>query len=151
VGKITTTLPTEEGLYLFSGLRRGWPEDMRDARKSRFRAEKVRVFTNGAGKLMYVGLDVFYEPESAIGAWMRIDECEALEEQGQAIVDYMTAKEAMAVYMEKEYRPQDCTRNRFIDFMAATWQNFYVWDEDRRKKIAEIAVREGWAKEDTDD
>lgn len=83
----TTKLPTEVGTYLFAGSRDGRVclSHVRSARGS----EVVRVRRDGAGKLMYLGKEIFYRPEDAVGAWLLITEAEAslIEEANAAVLD----------------------------------------------------------------
>lgn len=67
---VTTELPTEEGLYLFAGVRDVGRLDVRDL--NNVRVELVRVGRDASKKLVYVGSDFFWTPQSTLGAWLRV-------------------------------------------------------------------------------
>jgi hypothetical protein len=84
----TTVLPTEPGIYLFAGSRRG-PADVRELVELP-RVELVRVMRRSDGKLWYIGNDFFWEPEKAIGAWTKISD-EAFQLQSVALDELVDA------------------------------------------------------------
>lgn len=89
----STVLPTEEGLYLFSGLREG-PRSARDLNQLG-RPEVVRITRDASGNIVYVGADFFYHPEKAIGAWIPIAEEAAalLSASREVVLDHLARTE----------------------------------------------------------
>lgn len=69
----TSTLPTEEGLYLFCGSREGHIYRVNDLIHGE-RVEVVRIHHLKDGRINYIGLDFFHDPNKAVGVWVKITE-----------------------------------------------------------------------------
>ncbi len=109
---MNTTLPTEPGFYLFCGFRDGEKVELRDSLRG---PEVVRVTLNAQGKLIYVGSDFFYRPESAIGAWLPIsEEAATLHELAMETVTVHLLRTQFAKAFTSEWHPERTTRDRVV-------------------------------------
>lgn len=69
---VTTTLPTEEGTYIFVGSRTGTGIVRASDLAREHRLPELVVVQRVDGRLTYFGRDFFYEPQSSRGTWSRV-------------------------------------------------------------------------------
>lgn len=141
---ITTTPPTEVGLYLFYGVVRA--DDVKRVFRHKPMIQLVRVVHDSAGKLVRIGRDFFHGPESGItGSWMRL-EVEELEERGLDVLHDAFAVDAVK-RAQPAWRIEDgpWAPEDFRRLLTAQWGSFShdsISDEDA-DDLTRRAVRLG--------
>lgn len=129
LGEWTTTLPTEEGRYLFIGSRDG----RRLLDSDQLRPELVRVGRDGHGRLMYVGTDFFWEPTKAVGRWCRLGLADAIKASSDDLV------RAYAVQHAEEFRGSSPERLRAG--LGYEWGEHRIRDAVQLERVA-LAIEE---------
>lgn len=129
---ISTTLPTEEGYYLFAGSRSGYV-GIENLAPEWCRAEIVRVHRDSTGKLGYIGLDFFHQPEKAVGSWMRIDDLVgALRVAAAPVLLERAARTAVPeMFVQRNWR--SLHRDQLVDYLGGAYK-------EERKDLAGRAV-----------
>lgn len=118
---ITTTLPTEEGYYLFAGARNG-NVTVDNLVPDWCRAEIVRVHRDSAGKIGYIGLDFFYHPDRAVGSWTRIDDqVAALKRAAEPVLlDEVARTLVPEVFTHRNWRA--LMKDQLVDYLVGAFK-----------------------------
>lgn len=129
---ISTTLPTEEGFYLFAGSRTGYVA-VENLAPEQCRAEIVRVHRDAHGKLGYIGLDFFHQPEKAVGSWMRIDDLVGALRVAAApvLLDRVARTAVPEVFVTRSWG--SLHRDQLADYLGGAFKA-------ERKELAERAI-----------
>lgn len=135
---VTTTLPTEEGLYLFAGVQDVTRLDVRDL--GRIRPELVRIGRNGSGKLLYVGHDFFHTPRHVRGAWIDVKQGtqEVRDVARRLLVDELAHRRVHQVIGGES--SWGCSRGYLVKQLAGTFSDAVPLAEEVVDRAIELGV-----------
>ena len=140
MSEISTTLPTEPGIYLFAGVteRRFLNQMLRHPP----RPVLLRVSHDAKGKLRYIGSDFWYRPEEAVGAWIKIE--------GDALVERALQESHDAFLKEVVQDLRQATVNELKYHLTGRWGEFRMENKDQAKMLVERALELGLVEKESD-
>lgn len=95
---VLTSLPQEDGFYIFMGHREGRHATLGSGR----RPELVCINSKLPEGARVVGIDFFYHPEEAVGAWQKVDVDELVAE-GQRLSREEAVRHIYAEYLTRAW------------------------------------------------